>query len=127
MAVQEFLKTSTSARRGRRPIPRAIRLRLCIALRENAALVDRRTVKDVAESMGSTESTAYLIQRQLRHLPTSALVEELTAMNSNGPHSLQGVDGGLSSLSTGVVQQNQKNDTTPSPSGEGIPAPDGGK
>lgn len=45
--------------------------------------------------------------------------------NSSGPHALQGVDGGLSHLSTGLIQQNQKNDTT-SPSGEGIPAPDGG-
>jgi len=99
---------------------------LCIALRENAALLDRRTVKDVAESMGSTESTAYLIQRQLRHLPTAALVEELAALNSSGPHSLQGVDGGLSDLSTGVNQQIPNNDTTPSPAGEGIPEPDGG-
>jgi hypothetical protein len=47
--------------------------------------------------------------------------------NSSGPHALQGVDGGRSHLSTGVNQQIPNNDTTPSPSGEGIPKPDGGK
>lgn len=43
------------------------------------------------------------------------------------PQPLQGLDGGLSDLSTGVIQQNQKNDTTPSPDAGGTGEPDGGK